>query len=114
MQWSSNGMATNALHRQDRAQRKGQLNVSHAPLASGPASELFPDHSQPLFNNGCWSSDNSFVCSWMELQRLAHPAVQKTSFEIHSFGDRRELQAITALQLLDDDVVMAFIAQTIG
>lgn len=57
---------------------------------------------------------NSFVCSWIELQRLAHPAVQKTSFEIHSFGDRRELQAITALQLLDDDVVMAFIAQTIG
>ena len=57
---------------------------------------------------------NSVVCSWMELQRLAHPAVQKTSSEIHSFGDRCELQAITALQLLDDDVVMAFIARTIG
>ena len=69
---------------------------------------------QPPVENGCWSFDVFLVCSWMELQRLAHPAVQKTSFEIHSFGDRRELQAITALQLLDDDVVMAFIAQTIG
>ena len=70
--------------------------ASHSlTMAVGPLITL-------LFAAG-WSSSG-----WL-IQLFRRLPLRSTALAIDA-----ELQAITALQLLDDDVVMAFIAQTIG